>query len=433
MPTSDEPDLSRLELDALLEQLVERAQDVMGAQDRLRGLLRASQVIVADLALPIVLRRIAEAARDLARARYAALGVLGPDGGLEQFLHVGIDDDLVAGIGHLPEGKGLLGALMADPRPIRIATIGTDRRSVGFPADHPPMDSFLGVPIRVRDEVYGNLYLTEREGGGFTAEDEELVTALAAAAATAIENARLYAESQRRQAWLQASTDITRQLLTPGDERPLHLIARTLHHLTDADLVLVSLPAADAEQVRIDTAIGQGADELLEAVYPMEGTVTGQAFRSGRPAVMADVSRESGHMLYVSPGVLAGPLMAVPMVSGLDVRGVLIAARRHARAQFADAELEMAMTFANHAAISLELADARADQQRAALLEERDRIARGLHDHVVQRLFATGLTVQSVASGLRDMPQAGRLNKIVQDLDATIRQIRRSVFELRGG
>ncbi len=155
------PDALRLELDDLLAALVERAQDVMGTRDRLRGLLRASREIAGDLALPHVLRRIIEAARELVHARYAALGVLSPDSGLEQFIHVGVDDATVARIGHLPEGKGLLGALIDDPRPIRLARITDDPRSVGFPDHHPVMKSFLGVPIRIRDEVYGNLYFTE--------------------------------------------------------------------------------------------------------------------------------------------------------------------------------------------------------------------------------------------------------------------------------
>jgi GAF domain-containing protein len=201
-PLADYSAAPRLELDQLLTQLIDHAQDVVAARDRLRGLLRANRLIIGDLALPVVLRRIAEGARDLVQARYAALGVLGPDGGLEQFIHVGVDEETVARIGHLPEGKGLLGALIDEPHPIRLANLADDPRSVGFPEGHPPMNSFLGVPIRIRDEVYGNLYLTEREGGPFTAEDEELVAALAATAASAIDNARLYAEAGRRQRWL---------------------------------------------------------------------------------------------------------------------------------------------------------------------------------------------------------------------------------------
>ena len=228
-PQSDGFDWSegpQLELDQLLAQLVARAQDVMAAQGRLRGLLAANQMIIGDLELPVVLRRIAQAACRLVNARYAALGVLAPAGGLEQFIHVGVDQETVDRIGHLPTGKGLLGALIDDPHPIRLQRIADDPRSVGFPGEHPPMTSFLGVPIRVRDEVFGNLYLTESATGEFTADDEEMVTALAATAGVAIENARLFEQARKRQDWLQAATRITRQLLSDEGEEPLQLVAR---------------------------------------------------------------------------------------------------------------------------------------------------------------------------------------------------------------
>ena len=176
------PDVPRLALDELLEQLMARAQEVVNTQGRLRGLLRANQMIGSDLALPVVLRRVVDAARELIGARYAALGVIAPDGHLSEFVHVGMPDEDVARIGHLPQGTGLLGALIDDPAPIRLDRLGDDERSSGFPPGHPPMDTFLGVPIRVRDEVFGNLYLTGSTRGAFTAEDEELAKALAATA-----------------------------------------------------------------------------------------------------------------------------------------------------------------------------------------------------------------------------------------------------------
>ena len=187
---------------------------MLGTQGRLRGLLRATQVVTGDLALPVVLQPIVEAARDLVGARYAALGVIAPDGGLAEFVHVGMPDEAVEAIGHLPQGKGLLGALIDDPRPIRLRRIGEDPRSSGFPPGHPPMTSFLGVPIRIRDEVFGNLYLTESARGQFSAEDEELTLALAATAAAAIDRARLYQAARTRGEWLQATAAITRRLLS---------------------------------------------------------------------------------------------------------------------------------------------------------------------------------------------------------------------------
>ncbi len=413
------PDALQLELDDLLAALVERAQDVMGARDRLRGLLRASREIASDLALPHVLRRIIEAARELVQARYAALGVLSPDSGLEQFIHVGVDDATVARIGHLPEGKGLLGALIDDPRPIRLGTITDDPRSVGFPDHHPAMKSFLGVPIRIRDEVYGNLYLTEREGGEFTAEDEELVSALAATAATAIENARLYDEARRRQLWLEASTEITRQLLSTEGEPPLRVIARRLHDMAEADVVTVVLPTADEKHVMVEVATGEQAKTLTAVTYPIEGTLSGVAIKSGRPVLVGDVRQERNFTVHLSEVMPVGPVMAIPLVGAARIRGALMVGRLHGRRRFNEADLDMAT-------------NARLDQQRMVLLEDRDRIARDLHDHVIQRLFVAGLTVQSVASGLSGDRRGERLAQVVGDIDATIRQIRTSIFELRG-
>ena len=422
----------RLELDQLLTQLIDRAQEVVAARDRLRGLLRANRLIIGDLALPVVLRRIAEAARDLVQARYAALGVLGPDGGLEQFIHVGVDDETVARIGHLPEGKGLLGALIDDPRPIRLANLADDPRSVGFPEGHPAMSCFLGVPIRIRDEVYGNLYLTEREGGPFTAEDEELVAALAATAASAIDNARLYAEAGRRQRWLEASTEITRQLLSSEGEPPLSVIARRLHEMADADVVAVVLPTADPQRLMVEVATGEQAAQLTALSYPVEDTIAGVAINTGRPVLVGDVTQQQSYLVHLAQVTPVGPMMALPLLGTQGSRGAVLVARVPGRHRFNEADLDIATTFAQHAAVALELADARADQQRVMLLEDRDRIARDLHDHVIQRLFAAGLGVQSVAASAGSDSGASRLNTIVDDLDETIRQIRTTIFELRG-
>jgi signal transduction histidine kinase len=434
-PDADQPmsmEGPRLELDELLAQLVDRAQDVMGAQSRLRGLLRANRMIVGDLALPVVLRRIVEAACELVHARYGALGVIAPGGGLEQFIHVGMDPETVARIGHLPEGKGLLGALIDDPRPIRLQDMAADPRSVGFPPDHPPMDSFLGVPIRVRDEVYGNLYLTGHDQSEVSAEDEELVLSLAASAGVAIENARLFDEARKRQEWLQASTEITRQLLSNEGEEPLRVIARRLQQIADADAVNVVLPTPEGGRLMVEVATGAGADQLTGLSYPIENTVSQLVLDNGRAVLIGDISLEQQHSVHLSEFVPIGPLMVLPLVGTQRVRGALVVGRLHGRPRFTAGDLEMATTFANHAAVAVELADARADQERVALLEDRDRIARDLHDHVIQRLFGAGLTVQSIASGLGDESFAHRLGRVVTDIDETIRQIRTSIFQLRG-
>ena len=264
------PDEPRGELDKALDELMSRAREVLETQGRLRSLLKANQAIIEHLDLAIVLERIVEAAVELVGAQYGALGVISKDGGLEQFINVGMTPEQVALAGHLPSGRGLLGAVIEHPHPIRIPLIADDERSVGFPPNHPAMTSFLGVPVRVRDAVYGNLYLTNQKSGAFTDEDEQLVTALAATAGIAIENARLFAE----------------------------------------------------------------------------------------------------------------------------------------------------------------VAEARSHRQRLALLEERGRIARDLHDHVIQQLFGAGLELQSIASSTSDATVKERIVQSVAQLDASVSQIRTVIFAL---
>ena len=423
------PDLPRLELDQLLAQLVERAHEVMATQGRLRGLLRASQMVTRDLTLPAVLRRIVEAARDLVGARYAALGVISPTGGLAEFVHSGMPEDAVARIGHLPEGKGLLGALIEDPRPIRLRRIASDQRSAGFPPGHPPMSSFLGVPIRIRDEVFGNLYLAESTKGEFSAEDEELTLALAATAAVAIENARLYESATSRGEWLQAIAAITRGVLSAEPEDAgdsLELVARTSLRIAGADLVTVVLPGGP-DELLIEVAVGSGADGLAGTRLPMSGSLSGQVFSTGTPLrqSVGDAGSTS------RPDLDLGPVLAVPLHGSRRMHGVLWAARRRGRSAFGAEEVEMAAGFANQAALAIELAEARAEQQRAVMLDERERIAADLHDHVIQRLFAAGLSLQSTAGTLRAGEAADRILATVDDLDATIRQIRTSIFQLQ--
>jgi signal transduction histidine kinase len=424
----------RLELDQLLAQLVDRAQDVMAAQSRLRGLLAANSLIIGDLALPVVLRRIVEAACRLVNARYGALGVLAPTGGLDQFIHVGMDSDAVERIGHLPTGKGLLGALIDDPHTIRLRNIGDDPRSVGFPPKHPPMASFLGVPVRVRDEVFGNLYLSESAAGEFSVDDEHVVVALAATAGVAIENARLFEQAQRRQEWLAASTRITRQLLAVdgAGEQSLELIARQARQIADADLVTVVLPTADPGRLIVEVASGIRAAELTGYTYPTEGSLVGLALQGDRAVLIGDATIDRRFRVHLNEVVEVGPVMVVPMIGTERIRGALMLGRTRGRSLFEESDLDMATTFANHAAIALELADARVDQQRVALLEDRDRIARDLHDHVIQRLFAAGMSLQSLASGMTRDDRVTRLERVVTDLDETIAQVRTSIFGLRG-
>ncbi len=426
------PELPRLELDDLLAQLVERAQEVVATQGRLRGLLRANQAIIGDLALPVLLRRIVEAARTLVGARYAALGVIAPDGHLAEFVHLGMPTDAVERIGHLPEGKGLLGALIDDPRPIRLRQITADERSSGFPAGHPPMHSFLGVPIRVRDIVFGNLYLSESTKGEFSAEDEELAAALAATAGMVIDNARLFEVAGARQDWLRASGEITRELLSgEADDavRPLRLIAEHCREVARAKIVTVVLPVPGAEELQVEVAVGPFEGDLTGVRVPLDRSLSGRVFASRVP--LRVTSPDDPSLGAVTSGELdVGPVMVLPLLGSEKVHGVLTAARDRGRAAFTEEDLDMAAGFANQASVAIELAAARTEQQRVAMLDDRDRIAADLHDHVIQRLFGTGLSLHGIAATLSPGQPKERLMAAVGDIDGTISQIRTTIYQL---
>jgi signal transduction histidine kinase len=428
------PDLAKMELDELIDQLVERAQGVKRVQGRLRALLRAIEAVTSDLGLEAVLRNVVEAACGLANARYGALGVIGADGGLEQFIHVGIDEQTADRIGHLPEGKGLLGALISDPRPIRLRHMVDDSRSTGFPANHPPMDSFLGVPVNVRNEVFGNLYLADSDHEEFSAEDEELVLALAKAAGTAISNARLYQESRLQQRWLEASAEVGAQLLAPTGEDPLRMIARRAIDLADADVVSLGLVTPDRTHLVVEVAFGEGADTLVGRRFALSQIVAGRAIDQRRPILLTGGTDVDVPQTHLSTAVEPGPLMALPLQGSGEPRGALSLMRRRGRRGFSAVDLAMAAGFAAHASVALELADSRVAEQKLVLLEDRDRIARDLHDHVIQELFAIGLSLEGAAAQLDspDSPIAQRVRQRVEDIDRTIRRIRTSIFELRG-
>jgi signal transduction histidine kinase len=307
-----------------------------------------------------------------------------------------------------------------------------DSRSVGFPTGHPAMSSFLGVPVRVRGEVFGNLYLTNCARGAFSAEDEELISALALAAGTAISNARLYQDSRLQQRWLNASVEIGAQLLTSSGEDPLRTIARHAIDVADADTVSVGLVSPDSADLVIETAVGVGSAELLGQRYQLAEVLAGKVVATGEPLLAPTVTQD-GRSSHLASVVDAGPVMILPLGTPEQVRGVLSLVRRRGRHAFTRSDLDMAAGFAAHAGVALELADSRAREQKLVLLEDRDRIARDLHDHVIQELFATGLSLESIAAriGPKD-PLADAVRQRVDDIDHTIRRIRTSIFELRG-
>ena len=419
------PDAPRSELDTALADLVERAQGVMETQGRLRALLRANQAVVELMELPQVLHRIVEVAVELVDARFGALGVISPGGELEQFIHVGLTDSEVAAIGHLPVGHGLLGALIDDPHPIRLEHIADDPRSSGFPAHHPPMDTFLGVPIRVRDKVFGNLYLSNRSSGEFSADDEQLVKSLAGTAGFAIENARLYAETRRRQAWAAASAEITAAMLSADGEDPLAILLDRLLVLAEADLVALTAQTSPGGEIEVTVAQGAEADTLLGQRFAAPDTVSGRVFDGGQPLRV----NEGSTFLDAPPAHGFGPLIALPLSAAGQVQAVLIITRKCGRPSFDAADLDMAADFADQASVALELIRSRTAQQLVVVLEDRGRIARDLHDHVIQQLFGTGLQLQSIA-GAVDSATGERIIESVSNIDGAIAQIRTAIFAL---
>ena len=286
--------LPHLQLDDLLAELQVRLQAVMTNRDRMRGLIEAVVAIGSGLDLESTLRRIVQTAVRLVDATYGALGVIGDGKRLAEFIPVGLSQDEIEAIHHWPEGRGLLGLLIDDPRPLRLADIAADPASSGFPGGHPPMRGFLGVPVRIRDEVFGNLYLTDKRGGGdFTEDDEAVLVALGAAAAVAVENSRLYEAARRQQRWIQASAEVTTRLLSGSETgEVLAGITRQARELSGADLAVLALPDEEARRLTITYADGDGADATRGLVLPAGESLSGRVLSTGEPLTAADFAAD---------------------------------------------------------------------------------------------------------------------------------------------
>lgn len=415
--------LSGLRLDQLIGEVQERLGEIASTRRRMQKLLDAVLGVAAGLELDATLERIVRSAVDLVESRYGALGVLAPDGSISRFVDVGLDDATRAALGRPPEGKGLLGQLIVDPRPLRLADLSTHPASVGFPPNHPPMRSFLGVPIRVRDAVYGNIYLTEKIGAAeFTADDELILRALAAAAGIAVQNAALFEQGLQRQQWLEAAAEIRGEVLA-GTDGPdtLALVARRCLELCRASGTLIALgPDGDG-------AFREGA--TAGRAWPCGG-LGGTLLRDvveGLQPVLADSSRA---FLDTPADLAGGPTVAVPMRAVERVIGVLIAQREPGDPPFRPAEVPLLVSFADQAALALELGEKNRAQQQLAVLADRDRIARDLHDHVIQRLFAVGLKLQGTLRRTTDDDVRDRVQLAVDELDHTVREIRTTIFDL---
>ncbi|MGZ0153586.1 GAF domain-containing protein [Kribbella sp. WER1] len=424
--------LSRVRLDALLRELLERIDDIMTSQERLRALLDAVVGIGADLDLNSTLDRIIAAACELADARYGALGVLAPDGRrLVRFLTRGVTDEQIAAIGPYPEGHGILGLLIEHPEPIRLHDLAEHPGSYGFPANHPPMKSFLGVPVRTRDQVFGNLYLTEKTGGAdFTEDDERTVTALAAAAGIVIDNARLYADTEQRRRWHEVTAEITQLMLGEFDpDEVLQLIARRAREVSGTDVAAVLLTEGPELVVRALDGPPE-FQRFLGSRVPADLPVLRRVLDEDQQVVIEDLADLLKDSAGVPEGEQLGRTTMAPLPAGrTGTGGLLVVASQRGSNSLTDGT-DLVRMFAGQVTLVLERAQAQRDRDLLAVLGDRDRIARDLHDLVIQRLFATGLQLQGMHRLLRPEHQP-RLAQAVADIDATIHDLRAAIFELQ--
>jgi signal transduction histidine kinase len=419
-----------LKIEDLLKDFVSRAGELLQSQERMAGLLEAVVAVAEDLSLDAVLERVVQSACRLLNARYGALGVIGDDQALGTFVSVGIDSELEARIGQLPVGHGVLGLLIRDPRPLRLHDLRQHPESYGFPANHPTMKSFLGVPVRVRDVVFGNLYLTEKHGGGdFTVEDEELAMALAAAAGVAIENARLYDDARRRALWLEACMEVSGLMLGSAhysSSGGLDPIADRALQESGSVLALIGAPAEDGSGFVVVGAAGADAARYSRRPLALDAQRLHGVLHGGDPMVFDDIGQ-----VLSDVDVVKGPLLAVALSTQGAHHGVLLLMRDGGAGRYSRTDVEMGAVFGSHVALALELARVHRLREQLIVFTDRDRIARDLHDLVIQRLFAAGLSVQSLNRFTGDTKALERIRAITGELDEVIRSLRDTIYYLR--
>jgi len=408
------------------------------SEERLRALFAAGLAVTSELSLEALLHRVVETAAELTGARYAALGVIDASGSeLEQFLTHGIDEDTRAEIGALPRGRGILGVLIRDAKPLRLHDLAHDPRSVGFPPGHPPMHSFLGVPIVLRGVAYGNLYLTEkRSGEDFTDEDEDLVTLLAGQAAVAIENARLYEAATRWSRQLQSLNEVGNALATETDlDKLLDLVVRRLRELLEARVVALALPSG-AEELRFAAAAGEGAEDVLGTTVSRSGSKSGAVLERRRGERIDSVIDDPEVHQELSRRIGARTGMWVPLIARDRVIGVLeIHDKEGLDARFSHDDFRLAETFATRAAVAVELSQrvARDAVRRVVQAQEleRRRLARELHDETGQALTSILLGLKPLEDALVDHPAHAALGGLREQVVSALQDVRRLAVELR--
>ena len=417
----------------LLKDFVSHGGELLQSRERMAGLLEAVVALAEDLSLDAVLERVVQSACHLLRARYGALGVMGDNHALSHFITVGVDGRTADKIGVLPTGKGVLGLLVTDPRPLRLHDLGQHPESVGFPSHHPPMKSFLGVPVRVRDTVFGILYLTERDGGGdFSDADEELAIALAAAAGVAIENAKLYDDARRRARWLEACMDVSGLML--GSDRDYSsggldpIAARALQE-SESALALIVAPAVRGPGYIVAGAAGERAKDFTGKSLCLDSPELQDVLSGGEPVMFDHAAGVFDGIEHPCGGL--GPLLAVALSTQGAHHGLLLLARNPESLRYARTDIEMGAVFGSHVALALELARVHRLREELLVFTDRDRIARDLHDLVIQRLFAAGLSVQSLTRFTKDELATERIRNITGELDEAIRSLRDTIYSLR--
>ncbi|MGB3334194.1 MAG: GAF domain-containing sensor histidine kinase [Mycobacterium sp.] len=424
--------LSHLQLRELLVGVQDRVQQIVEGRDRLDGLLAAMLAVTSGLELDETLRTIVQTATNLVDAKYGALEVHDRHRRMQQFVYEGIDDDTFVKIGRLPQQVGVVGLLIDEPQTLRLDDLSKHPASIGFPPHHPLMRTFLGVPVGVGGEVVGNLYLTEKANGQpFSEDDEVLVQALAAAAGIAIANARLYAQAKARQSWIESTHDIATELLSGTDPSTVfRLIAEEASKLTGAESALVAIPLdegvaeAEVSELLVVETIGPTMACLSGGTLPVTGSPVGEAFSKREPH---RVDR-----LTLSGVRAAGPALILPLRTADAVAGVVVVMRHSTTPPFNTEQLDMMAAFADQAALAWQLATTQRRMHELDVVTDRDRIARDLHDHVIQRLFAVGLSLQGTIPRSRDAAVQRRLSDAVDDLQAIIGEIRTTIFDLHG-
>ncbi|OBG90606.1 histidine kinase [Mycobacterium sp. E3251] len=419
-----------------LSRMHEQLDELVAERQQMGQLLQVAIEIGSDLELDAVLHRILAAAIGMTGARYGAIGVWSSEGTLASFVHSGMDADTVGLVGHLPVGKGVLGALRDRTEPLRLAQLSDHPAAVGFPEHHPPMGAFLGMPVIIRGAVFGSLYVTDdRPGRAFSEADEVTVRALASAASVAIDNARLFDRVRAGARWTDASREISTALLTESqpDLPPLQLIAERAVELTDAEQAIVlvpadpDLPSDEVDRLVVSAAVGLHANAVLGQEVPVRGSTTGEVFRSGRPLLTETFRRP----IPAFTDVGERPAILMPLRSDQQTLGVIVVARNSEARPFDEEHLDLVRDFADHAAIALTLATERRNARDLSVLVDRERIARDLHDQVISRVFAVGMELQGVVARLRSPQLAARVTESVDELQAVIGDIRRTVFDLQ--